>query len=244
MVHDGVVYFHHRYCIGLGSTLRELILNEFHGSKIGGHLGYCQLLPDLVSGATIILLDRHDTIYQRLCRELCICQQVKLLSSKLLGLLQPLEIPTAIGEDVRLDFITGLPLVKGQSVIIVVADRLSKYCHLGSLPTHYSVTSGADYIVKQIIRLHGIPKTTVSDRDKVFLSKFWQDLIVKSGTKLKLSTAYYPKSDGQTEIVNKTIEIYLRATIHRNPRSWIELLPWAELWYNAAFHHSAGKSPF
>lgn len=61
---------------------------------------------------------------------------------------------------------------------------------------------------------------------------------------LRMSTAYHPESDGQTEIVNKTIEVYLRATVHNNPRAWIDLLPWAELWYNTSYHHSAGTSPF
>lgn len=173
-----------------------------------------------------------------------VCQQVKLSPSKPVGLLHSLEISTAIWEHVSLDFITELPLVKGQSVIIVVVDRLSKYCHLGSLSANYSTTSVADYFIKQIIRLHGIPKIMVSNRDKVFLSKFWQKLITKNGTKLKLSTAYHPESDGQMEIVNKTIEIYLRATIYNNPQSWVELLPWTELWYNTAFHHNIGKSSF
>lgn len=59
-----------------------------------------------------------------------------------------------------------------------------------------------------------------------------------------MSTAYHPETNGQTEIVNKTIKQYLRATIHNNPKGWVELLPWAELWYNSSFHHSLGTSPF
>lgn len=101
---------------------------------------------------------------------------------------------------------TGLPVVRGQSVIVVVVDRLTKYCHLGDLSVRYSATLVANYFINQIIRLHDIPKTIVSDRDKVFLSKFWKDIFTRSGTTLKMSTAYHPKSDGQIEIVNKTIE--------------------------------------
>lgn len=59
-----------------------------------------------------------------------------------------------------------------------------------------------------------------------------------------MSTAYHPESDGQTEIVIKTVEIYMRATVHNNPRSWIDLLPWVEHWYNTSYYHSAGMSPF
>lgn len=115
---------------------------------------------------------------------------------------------------------------------------------IGSLPASYSAATVAEFFVKQIIRLHRIPKKMVSDRDKIFLSKFWQELFAKSGTTLNMSTMYHPQSDRQTEIVNKTIEIYLRATIYDNPKTWIELLPWAELWYNTAFHHSIGISSF
>lgn len=155
-----------------------------------------------------------------------------------------MEIPTAVWEDISLNFITRLPSVRGHSVILVVVDRLSKYCHLGSLPETYSAVLVARYFTEHIVRLHGIPKKLVSDRDRVFLSKFWQELFHLSGTTLSMSSAYHPESDGQTEVVNKTIELYLRATVHENPRSWKELLPRAELWYNTSYHHSLGTTPF
>lgn len=161
-----------------------------------------------------------------------------------MGLLQPLPISVAVWEDPSMDFVTGLPPVKGHSMIVVVVDRLTKYTHLGSLSTDYSSTSVAEFFIKQIIRLHGIPKTIVSDRDKVFLSKFWKEIFAKSGTILKMSMAYNSETDRQTEIVNKTIEHYLHATIHDSPRSWVDLLPWAELWYNTSFHHRLGMIPF
>lgn len=119
---------------------------------------------------------------------------------------------------VSIDFVTGLPPVKGHSVIVVVVDRLSKYCHLGSLPESYTAVSVAHFFTDHIVRLHGIPKKLVSDRDKVFLSRFWKELFLRSGTTINMSSAYHPESDGQTEIVNKTIEGYLRATVHDNPR--------------------------
>lgn len=135
-------------------------------------------------------------------------------------------------------------VIGGHSVIIVVVDRLTNYSHLGSLPAGYSASSIASYFVKQIIRLHDIPKTIVSDQDKIFLSKFWKEIFLQSGTTLRMSTTYHPQSDRQTEIVNKTMEQYLRASAHNNPRSWVVLLPWAELWYNTSYHHSLGMSPF
>lgn len=121
------------------------------------------------------------------------CQQVKIVPAKPLGLLHSLDIPTTIWEDISLDFITGLPTVRGHSVIIVVVDRLSKYCHFGSLPASYTAVSVAEYFVKQIIRLHGVPKKMVSDRDKIFLSRFWQEVFKRRGTTLGMSTAYHPR---------------------------------------------------
>lgn len=59
-----------------------------------------------------------------------------------------------------------------------------------------------------------------------------------------MSSAYHPETDGQTEITNKTIEQYLRASVHQNPRSWPEVLPWAEVWYNSSYHHSTKTTPF
>lgn len=74
------------------------------------------------------------------------------------------------------------------------------------------------------MRLHGIPNSIISNHDKVFLSRFWKEVFTKSGTNLKMLSAYHPESDGQTKIVNKTIEQYLRATITDNPKDWVELL--------------------
>lgn len=165
--------FHHRFCVGPESPLRTLILKGFHDSRLGGQAGFCRTLYRARqqfqwSGMTHFIKD--------FVAECSVCQQVKLLSAKPFGLLQPLQIPEAIWEDINLDFITGLPPVRGQAVIIVVVDRLSKYCHLGSLPTSYSATTVVDFFVRQIIRLHGIPRNMVSDRDKIFLSKFWQEV--------------------------------------------------------------------
>lgn len=82
------------------------------------------------------------------------------------GLLQPLDIPTDIWEAVRMDFITGLSVVRGKLVITVVVDRLSKYCHLGALTTSYTAEEVAEFFLQQVVRLHGVPKSVVSDRDQ------------------------------------------------------------------------------
>lgn len=88
---------------------------------------------------------------------------------------------------------------------MVVVDRLSKYAHFSDLKANYSSKVVAETFMNTMVKLHGFPKTIVSDRDKVFTSQFWQQLFKLSGTSLNMSTAYHPQSDGQSEAVNKCL---------------------------------------
>lgn len=102
----------------------------------------------------------------------------------------------------------------------------------------------AEVFAREVVRLHGIPKTIVSDRDPVFLSHFWTELFKLQGSTLSFSSSYHPQTDGQTEVTNRSLECYLRCFSSEQPRNWSKWLCWAEYWYNTNFHGATKKTPF
>ena len=114
------------------------------------------------------------------------------------------------------------------------------------IPTHTSITAEgvARLIIKHVIRYHGIPKSIVSDRDSRFTASFWQELWKILGTKLNMSTAFHPETDGQTERQNRTLEEYLRSFINLEQDNWDDLLVFAEIAYNNSVHSSTNYTPY
>ena len=143
-----------------------------------------------------------------------------------------------------MDFIEGLPDSEGFDCILVVVDRLTKMAIF--IPTHKDTTSPelAFIFLKHVFAKHGVPADIVSDRGKNFVSRFWSSPCNLLKVKSNLSTAYHPKTDGQTERVNQILETYLRIYINYQQDDWIPLLPLAEFAYNNATHTATGVSPF
>jgi hypothetical protein len=109
-----------------------------------------------------------------------------------------------------MDFITGLPKSGNKSVIMVVVDLLSKYAHLYALQHPFTASTMAQSFMDKVFKLHDMPHSIVYDRDPTFTSNFWQELFMIQGSQLHLSTTYHPHTDGQTEVVKKCLETYLR----------------------------------
>jgi hypothetical protein len=161
------------------------------------------------------------------------------------GLYMPLPVPSVPWEDISMDFVLELPRTKrGRDIIFVVVDRFSKmarftHCHKSNNASHV-----AEMVFTEIVRLHGVPNTIVSDRNAKFLSHFWRILWFKLGTKLLFSTTYHPQTDGQTEVVNHTLSTILRAILKTNLKLWEECLPHIKFADNRYVHSMTKVSPF
>lgn len=172
------------------------------------------------------------------------CQQTKYETQKPTGLLQPLPTPSLVWEDLSLDFITGLPLSNGVSTILVVVYRFSKGVHFGTLPPHFMAYKTTLFFWDIVCKLHGFPRSLVSNMDPIFVNMFWREFFRLSGTKLHMSTVYHPQTDDQTEVLNRVLEQYLRSYVHDRPSQWVKFLSLAKWCYNTSVHSGTGFSPF
>jgi hypothetical protein len=176
--------------------------------------------------------------------ECLVYQQNKVETINTPGLLQPLAIPSQRWEEVSMDFITGLHKSEGKSVIMVIVDILTKYAHFCALSHPFKASTAATTFMETVQKLHGSPKIIVSDRDPIFTGNFWTGLFSSLGTQLAHSSSYHPQSDGQTEIVNKCLEGYLRCFVFDKQTQWFKWLPLAKWWYNTSFHTATKMTPF
>ncbi|KAA0047134.1 Retrovirus-related Pol polyprotein from transposon 297 family [Cucumis melo var. makuwa] len=148
-------------------------------------------------------------------------------------------------ESVSMDFITGLPkTLKGYTVIWVVVDRLTKSAHFVPGKSTYTASKWGQLYMTEIVRLHGVPVSIISDRDARFTSKFWKGLQLVLGTKLDFSTAFHPPTDGQIERLNQILEDMLRACVLEFSGSWDSHLHLMEFAYNNSYQATIGKAPF
>ncbi|KAJ4810364.1 polyprotein [Rhynchospora pubera] len=238
---NGLLRYKNRICVGNSNMWREKLLKEMHDSNLGGHSGILGTYQRLKS--FFYWPKMKDTVHDYV-RQCHVCQMSKHEQVPSPGLLQPLPIPDEAWSSVSLDFITGLPKSEGKEVILVVVDRLTKYAHFMALSHPFKASDVAHSFLNNVYKLHGLPSNLISDRDPVFTSNFWKELMTKVGIKLNLSTAYHPQSDGQTERVNQCLESYLRSMVHSQQKNWHKWLPLSEWWYNTHFHSSIKTTPF
>ena len=227
--------------VGKNVALRNELLVHFHDSPVGGHVGVQATMQKMCSLFYWKKMKREVKQFVRNCD---VCQRSKPDLSAYPGLLQPLPIPNTVWSSISMDFVEGLPKSQGKNVIMVVVDRLSKYSHFIPLVHPFTASQVAQKFLDNIYKLHGLPENIVSDRDKVFTSLFWKELFKLLHVKLLMSTAYHPQTDGQTEVVNRSLECYLRCMCGENPKEWCKWLSLAEWWYNTNYHTTLTTTPY
>jgi hypothetical protein len=237
---NGLLYHANKLCVP-ASSVCLLFLQEAHGGGLMRHIGV-RKTEDVLAAHFFWLKMRHDV--ERYVSWCTTCNKVK---SRLNphGLYMPLPIPSVPWEDISMDFVLGLPRTKrGRDIIFVVVDCFSKMAHF--IPCHKSDNAShvADLFFTKIVHLHGVPNTIISDRDAKLLSHFWRILWFKLGTKLLFSTTCHPQTDGQTEVINRTLSTMLRAILKTNLKLWEECLPHIEFAYNRSVHFTMKVSTF
>ena len=148
-----------------------------------------------------------------------------------------------------MDFVTGLPIStdwKGDSYdsILVIVDRLTKMVHYEPVKVTINAPGLAEVIIDVVVRHHGLPDSIVTNRGSLFTLKFWSSLCYFLGIKRRLSTAFHPQTDGQTERQNSTMEAYLQAFVNFEQNDWARLLSMVEVAYNNAKNASTGHTSF
>ncbi|KAG3010938.1 hypothetical protein PC120_g14748 [Phytophthora cactorum] len=245
---EGLLYFRirpgapARVCVPANTALRNTIVHEEHGTPTSGHPGQAKTQLLVSSKYYLPGMVKFVRSYVESCE---LCQRNKYIRGKPTDHLHTLEIPEQRWTDISMEFVTNLPQTDGSfDAILVIVDRLTKRAHF--LPTTSNATASetAKLFRDFYQRLHGLPKSIVSDRDPKFTAKLWQSLTDLQGTTLHMSTAFKPSTDGQSEATNKVLAEYLRHFVDPHQTNWDEMLPLAEFAYNSRSHESIGMSPF
>ena len=218
----------------------------FHELPAHGHQGVTKTLSRLRRRYTGLQLRK---VVKQVVAE-CSCARNKTARHAPYGLLKSPHTPAKAWSSIAWDFVVKLPLSKEPvtkieyDAIFVITCRLTKYAYMVPYKESCTAEDLAYTFLRVVYANHGLPDEIISDRDKLFTSRFWTTFTALLGTKLKLSTAFHPQTDGQTERLNQTMETYLRSYVNYQQDNWVELLPLAQFSYNSADTDSTKVSPF
>jgi transposase InsO family protein len=240
-IHEGRLYFRDRLYVPNHDPLRLKLLHTHHDAPSAGHPGRTKTFNLLATNYFWPGMRKYVERYVRHCHT---CSRVKSSRHAPYGNLLPLSVPNRPWNDVSMDFITGLPESGGHNAILVVVDRLTKMSHFIPCRDTCTAEDVAFLFRDHIWKLHGLPESIVSDRGSVFVSELWRNLCKELGIHSKLSTAFHPETDGQTERTNAILEQYLRAYINYQQDDWSSWLSQAEFANNAHTSETTSTSPF
>ena len=223
------------------------IIRENHDHPLAGHQGVKKTLKRIQEKTRWKGMKADVERYIAGCHD---CLSSKKDKTKKQGQHNPLETPGRPFQAIALDFVTGFPESEdpatGQSydMVMTVIDLFTKYAKFIPCRTTMDAEQLAFLMNKEIFSDHGIPDSIVSDRDKLFTSKFFKGWTDSIGAKQRMSTAFHPETDGQTERMNQTLEVYLRIFASENKHKWVQLLPNAMAAINSSYSEGLGQTPF
>ena len=239
---DGVLVRGSRMCVLEIGELKMEIMEEAHSSAYAIHLGSTKTYNTLREHYWWKGMKKEIADFVSRCLT---CQQVKAEHQKLAGKIQPLPIPVWKWDKITMDFVTGLPRTRRQhNAIWVIVDRLTKSAHFLPVSNDDPLDKLAQLYVEEIVRLHGVPISIISDKDPIFTSRFWSSLQDAMGTRLHFSTAFHHQTDGQSERTIQTLEDMIRACMIEFKGSWDTHLSLMEFAYNNSYQSSIGMAPF
>ncbi|GAA5974652.1 hypothetical protein JCM11641_007040 [Rhodosporidiobolus odoratus] len=237
---DGLLYTEDgRLVVPSHAVLRETLLHDAHDAT--GHFG---ALKTYISLSRSFFWPTMSRDVRKYCRSCDTCQRMKSETQKEQGALHPLPTPPNPFADVALDFVGPLPKSRGHDYLLTISDCLSGYTRLVPCSTKDDARAVAALFFEHWVRLFGQPEWLLSDRDKLFTSRFWKALQKSMGTRLQMSTAFHPETDGRSERTNKTVVQVLRGLVSRRQTDWAAHLALTEYSINCAVNVSMGKAPF
>lgn len=227
--------------VGGDKPLQNKIIGLMHNSVEGGHSGVQATVKRL---QLTFYWHGMEKDVRNFIRQCATCQTSKYNPTKPVGLLQPLPIPASLWSDISMDFIEGFPKSNDKDVVLVVVVRLSMYAYFMSLKHPYITYDVVVLFLNNVFKPHGLPSLMVSDRDPIFVISFRTELFTLQGVEFLRSAAHHPQTDGQSEVVNRCLETYLRCMTHGHPKKWEAWLSLVEWWYNTNYHSSLQSTPF
>ncbi|QRV88083.1 Retrotransposable element Tf2 protein [Ceratobasidium sp. AG-Ba] len=236
---EDLLWYEGRIVIPENKEVKLAILEMHHDNPIAGHQGQARTLELISRRYYWPAMKLQVNRFVESCE---VCQRSK--GHKQFAPLKPLPIPQKPWEDIAYDFIVKLPESQGLDSILVVIDRFSRQAHFIPCLESTNAEGVADLFIQEVWKLHGLPKTTVSDRGPTFNSQFLRALYAKLGIEPKFSTAFHPETDGITERTNQWLEGFLRSFCNYRQDDWVRWLPIAEFCHNNQVNSATGKTAF
>jgi len=238
---DDLLWYQGKIWIPNDEKIRTDLISKHHEPPQAGHGGTAKT-TELISRRYYWPKIREDI--KRFVKNCDTCQRTKVVRHAPYGLLQSNEAPDRPWKSIAMDFITDLPLSDGHDTILVVIDRLTKMSHFIPCSKDLDARQFANLFMREIVRLHGLPHDIITDRGTLFTSELWKETTKELGIERRLSTAFHPQTDGQTERTNGILEQYLRAYINYQQDDWCGYLPLAEFAYNNGYQETIKNTPF